>query len=102
MPAAAVRLLPGGQRTSWAGKRCRSLSLSDRGWELLTSYAQDAGLNRSEWLERCLRQLSPQDAPDLPTSPDARPMRKPGRAEFLDGTPDFSDSVFDRPTGTDA
>lgn len=64
----ATRLLPGGPRTSWAGKRCRCLSISDRGWELLTSYAQDAGLNRSEWLERCLRQLSPEDAAELPQS----------------------------------
>lgn len=66
MPATATSLMPGGTRTSWAGKRCRCLSISDRGWELLTAYAQDAGLNRSEWLERCLRQLSPEDAADLP------------------------------------
>lgn len=63
----AARLMLGGPRTTWAGKRCRSLSLSDRGWELLTNYAQTAGLNRSEWLERCLRQLSPEDAQPVDT-----------------------------------
>lgn len=56
----------GGPRTSWSGKRCRSLSLSDQGWELLTRFAQEAGCNRSEWLERCLRQLTADLTPDPP------------------------------------
>lgn len=45
-----------GSRTHWhEPKRCRSLSLSDHGWDLLTKLAAFHGVNRSEAFERLIR-----------------------------------------------
>lgn len=45
-----------GSRTHWAEpKRCRSLSMSDTGWDLLTRLAAVKGLSRSEAAERLIR-----------------------------------------------
>lgn len=43
-------------RTHWESpKRCRSLSLTDEAWELLTRLATIKNLNRSEVFERLIR-----------------------------------------------
>lgn len=45
-----------GSRTHWQEpKRCRSLSLSDQAWALLTKLAAFHGVNRSEAFERLIR-----------------------------------------------
>lgn len=45
-----------GSRTHWQEpKRCRSLSLSDKAWDLLTKLAAYHGVNRSEAFERLIR-----------------------------------------------
>lgn len=45
-----------GSRTHWAEpKRCRSLSVSDTAWGLLTKLASFHGTNRSEAFERLIR-----------------------------------------------
>jgi hypothetical protein len=46
-------------RTHWgAPKRCRSLSLSDEAWDLLTQIAVVKGINRSEVVERMVRKAT--------------------------------------------
>jgi hypothetical protein len=46
-------------RTHWnEPKRCRSLSMSDTAWDLLTKLAAFNGTNRSEVLERLLREAA--------------------------------------------
>lgn len=46
-------------RTHWGStKRCRSISLTDEAWDLLSSYAQANDLNRSEVLERLIRRIN--------------------------------------------
>lgn len=56
MPATNRPIGASESRTHWGTpKRCRSLSLSDEAWELLTKLAHTGGINRSEVLERLLR-----------------------------------------------
>ena len=57
MPRPIVQPLPQTQRlTHWGElKRCRSLSLSDTAWELITQLADAEGVNRSEYIERLIR-----------------------------------------------
>lgn len=56
MPATSRPLGDSQSRTHWgAPKRCRSLSLSDEAWDLLTRLAAVKGLNRSEVFERLIR-----------------------------------------------
>lgn len=51
-------------RTHWnTPKRCRSLSLSDEAWDIVTRYAVANDLNRSEVIERLIRRL--QATPDM-------------------------------------
>lgn len=50
-------------RTHWnTPKRCRSLSLSDEAWDILSRYSIANDLNRSEVMERLIRRL--QTTPD--------------------------------------
>lgn len=52
-------------RNPWGEpKRCRSLSLSDTGWDILTRLAAVNSCNRSEALERLLRQAAKLTAPE--------------------------------------
>jgi hypothetical protein len=45
--------------THWGEKKsCRSVNLTDTCWALLTALADKEGCNRSEWLERYVRQAS--------------------------------------------
>lgn len=56
MPATNRPLGDSQSRTAWAEpKRCRSLSLSDTAWDLLTRLAYANGCNRSEAFERLIR-----------------------------------------------
>lgn len=60
MPEYIVQPRPVVTRTTHWGelKRCRSLNMTDTGWEILTYLAGREGVNRSEYVERILRQLS--------------------------------------------
>ena len=56
-PMATRSLPPGTFRTRWnEPKRCRSLSLSDTAWAMLTELAETQDSNRSEVMERLIRQ----------------------------------------------
>lgn len=51
-------------RTQWGEpKRCRSVSISDSGWDLLGALAQQENTTRSEIMERMIRK----EASNLPT-----------------------------------
>lgn len=59
MPATNRPLGDSQSRTHWGTpKRCRSLSLSDEAWDLLTQLAAVKGLNRSEVFERLIRKAT--------------------------------------------
>jgi hypothetical protein len=59
MNATARKLGDAQSRTHWSEpKRCRSLSLSDTAWGLLTKLAAFNETNRSEVLERLLREAA--------------------------------------------
>ena len=46
-------------RTHWGSpKRCRSLSMTDEAWELLTRLATANATNRSEAIERLIRKAT--------------------------------------------
>lgn len=64
MPATNRPIGDSSSRTHWKEpKRCRSLSLSDTAWDVLTRLAEFNSCNRSEWLERYLRRVSKTPAP---------------------------------------
>lgn len=59
MPSTNRPLGDSQSRTHWgAPKRCRSLSLSDEAWDLLTQMAAVKGINRSEVFERLIRKAT--------------------------------------------
>jgi hypothetical protein len=59
MPSTNRPLGDSQSRTHWgAPKRCRSLSLSDEAWDLLTQLAAVKGINRSEVFERLIRKAT--------------------------------------------
>lgn len=59
MPSTNRPLGDSQSRTHWgAPKRCRSLSLSDEAWDLLTQIAAVKGINRSEVFERLIRKAT--------------------------------------------
>lgn len=59
MPATNRPLADANSRTHWeAPKRCRSLSLTDEAWTLLTQIAVVHGTNRSEVVERLIRKAT--------------------------------------------
>lgn len=67
MPATNRPLGDSKSRTRWAApKRCRSLSLTDEAWDLLTRIATVQGMNRSEALERLIRRAMEWTAPPSP------------------------------------
>ena len=67
MPDYIVQPRPQAQRTTHWGelKRCRSLNLTDSCWEIITSIADRNGINRSELVERVMRQEAVRDVDDL-------------------------------------
>lgn len=67
MPEYIVQPKPQVTRTTHWGelKRCRSINMTDTGWEILTYLAGRLGVNRSEYLERALRQLSAEAVDEL-------------------------------------
>lgn len=67
MPEYIVQPRPQAQRTTHWGelKRCRSLNLTDHCWELITSIADKRGINRSELIERLMREEATRDVDDL-------------------------------------
>lgn len=59
MTTSARKLGDAQSRTHWGEpKRCRSLSMSDTAWDLLTKLAAFNETNRSEVLERLLREAA--------------------------------------------
>jgi hypothetical protein len=59
MPSTNRPLGDSQSRTHWgAPQRCRSLSLSDEAWDLLTQLAAVKGINRSEVFERLIRKAT--------------------------------------------
>lgn len=63
MPATNRPLADSRSRTHWnEPKRCRSLSLSDSCWDLLTRLAELHNCNRSEILERLIRKAAEPNA----------------------------------------
>lgn len=57
MPDSARRLGDSQARTHWnSPKRCRSLSMTDECWDLVTKIAAYNGINRSEAIERMVRE----------------------------------------------
>ena len=67
MPEYIVQPRPQAQRTTHWGelKRCRSLNLTDSCWEIITSIADRNAINRSELVERVMRQEAVRDVDDL-------------------------------------
>lgn len=67
MPEYIVQPRPQSQRTTHWGelKRCRSLNLTDSCWEIITTLADKNGINRSELVERVMRQEATRDVDDL-------------------------------------
>lgn len=67
MPQYIVQPRPQAQRTTHWGelKRCRSLNLTDSCWEIITSIADRNAINRSELVERVMRQEAVRDVDDL-------------------------------------
>ena len=67
MPQYIVQPRPQAQRTTHWGelKRCRSFSLTDSCFEIITSIADRNGINRSELVERVMRQEAVRDLDDL-------------------------------------
>lgn len=67
MPDYIVQPRPQAQRTTHWGelKRCRSLNLTDSCWEIITSIADRNAINRSELVERIMRQEAVRDIDDL-------------------------------------
>lgn len=64
MPATNRPIGDAQHRTHWgAPKRCRSLSLSDECWEILTTIADAHDCNRSEVVERLTRQAMNPESP---------------------------------------
>lgn len=56
MPATNRPLGDSKSRTHWGSpKRCRSLSMTDEAWDLLTRLSAVQGMNRSEAIERLIR-----------------------------------------------
>lgn len=57
MTDSARRLGDSQARTHWnSPKRCRSLSMTDECWDLITRIAAYNGINRSEAIERMVRE----------------------------------------------
>lgn len=67
MPKPIVQPTPQVQRTTHWGelKRCRSLNLTDTCWDIITDLANRNGINRSELLERVMRQEMTRSVDDL-------------------------------------
>lgn len=67
MPDYIIQPRPQSQRTTHWGelKRCRSLNLTDSCWEIITSIADRNAINRSELVERVMRQEAVRDVDDL-------------------------------------
>jgi predicted DNA-binding ribbon-helix-helix protein len=67
VPDYIVQPRPQSQRTTHWGelKRCRSLNLTDSCWEIITSIADRNAINRSELVERVMRQEAVRDVDDL-------------------------------------
>ena len=67
MPDYIIQPRPQAQRTTHWGelKRCRSLNLTDSCWEIITSIADRNAINRSELVERVMRQEAVRDVDDL-------------------------------------
>lgn len=67
MPDYIIQPRPQSQRTTHWGelKRCRSLNLTDSCWEIITSIADRNAINRSELVERVMRQEAVRDLDDL-------------------------------------
>jgi len=67
MPEFVVQPRPQAQRTTHWGelKRCRSLNLTDSCWELITTISDRAGCNRSELIERVMRQEAVRSVDEL-------------------------------------
>jgi len=56
MPATNRPINESQSRTHWgAPKRCRSLSMTDAAWEMLSTMANTMACNRSEVIERLIR-----------------------------------------------
>jgi hypothetical protein len=56
MPASNRPLGDAQSRTHWGEpKRCRSLSMTDHAWDILTKIASVQGMARSEAMERLIR-----------------------------------------------
>lgn len=67
MPEYIIQPRPQAQRTTHWGelKRCRSLNLTDSCWEIITTLADKNGINRSELVERVMRQEAARDVDEL-------------------------------------
>jgi predicted DNA-binding ribbon-helix-helix protein len=67
VPDYIIQPRPQSQRTTHWGelKRCRSLNLTDSCWEIITSIADRNAINRSELVERVMRQEAVRDVDDL-------------------------------------
>jgi hypothetical protein len=70
-PDTARRLGDSQSRTHWnSPKRCRSLSMTDECWDLITKIASYNNINRSEAIERMVREATKSTSlsgVDLPT-----------------------------------
>jgi hypothetical protein len=67
MPASNRPLGDSQSRTHWGSpKRCRSLSMTDEAWDLLTKISAVQGMNRSEAIERLIRKAMEWSAPPAP------------------------------------
>ena len=67
MPDFIVQPRPASSRSTHWGelKRCRSLSLTDGAWSILTEIADRHSINRSEFIERLVRQEAVREVDDL-------------------------------------
>jgi len=67
VPEYIIQPRPQAQRTTHWGelKRCRSLNLTDSCWEIITTLADKNGINRSELVERVMRQEAARDVDEL-------------------------------------
>lgn len=67
MPEFIVQPKPQTSRTTHWGelKRCRSFNMTDTAMEMLQYLADREGVNRSEYMERAIRQLAAQAVDEL-------------------------------------
>lgn len=67
MPEYIVQPKPQVTRTTHWGelKRCRSISMTDTCWQIITALADKHGTNRSEIVERVMRQEAQRDVDEL-------------------------------------